>query len=302
MNLRRSSRDDRGVSVVVGTVLLVGMVTMGMAVLGAAVLSTDLVDSPPRADLVYQEQPSGEVIIGIEDARSLSGDGTYVQLQDGSECREWPSSGAIESGDTITIDQTDCNFQVGDRLQVVGSQTLLDTYRLRGTSPPWWDYSCAADGPLTSTGMANSNDVTIDTGDTVECDFTSSSEDRNFDINNDSALVGDVNTSAGDIDVDDADVYGYVIAGGNDITMTDEARITRFVYSDGNVDIDGDSTVDGPVLATGSINVDDSTIDGKIYYTGDSDDVSISGGATHDGLEKVASKSELEDKVEELRS
>jgi len=132
MNLRRSSRDDRGVSVVVGTVLLIGMVTMSMAVLGAAVLSTDLVDSPPRAEFVYQEE-GGTVSIGLTDVQRLTAGGTEIKLQDGGSCGTWDGSGDLEEGDITTVDGSDCgeSLDKGDVLQVIGSETLLDTYELR---------------------------------------------------------------------------------------------------------------------------------------------------------------------------
>lgn len=296
----RFAAEDSAVSTVVGVVMLIAIVVLVMTVLGAQILSAGVFERQPSVELVYEEQPSGEVIVGVEDVRGLSSDETHIQLQGGPECRQWPGTGTIEVGETVSFDQSDCNFQVGDELQVIGSNTLVDTYELRGTNPPWWDYSCDVDGPLNSTGMADDDDVTIDTGDSVECSFTDSSEDRNFDISNNSALIGDVNTSDGDFDVDNATVYGYVVADGDDLVLTNEATITRFAYSDGNIDIDGNSTVDGPVLATGDIDVDGSTIDGKIY-TDDAGDVTVSGGSDHDGIVELEDEDAVEEKLDEYR-
>ncbi len=116
----------------VGTVLLIGMVTMSMAVLGAAVLSTDLVDSPPRAEFVYQEE-GGTVSIGLTDVQRLTAGGTEIKLQDGGSCGTWDGSGDLEEGDITTVDGSDCgeSLDKGDVLQVIGSETLLDTYELR---------------------------------------------------------------------------------------------------------------------------------------------------------------------------
>lgn len=134
MRLRRSSHEDRGVSVVIGTVLLIGMVTMAMAVLGAAVLSTDLVDQPPRAELVYQEDGSGTVTIGLTDVQTLTAGDTEIKLQGEGSCGTWDGSGDLEEGDTTIVDDSDCpdSLEEGDVVQVIGDRTLLDTYELQG--------------------------------------------------------------------------------------------------------------------------------------------------------------------------
>ncbi|WMT09164.1 hypothetical protein NP511_05900 [Natrinema thermotolerans] len=98
MRLPRSSRDDRGVSVVIGTVLLIGMAT-----------------------------------IGLTEVQRLTAGETEIKLQDGGSCGTWDGSGDLEEGDVTTVDKSDCgeSLDKGDVLQVIGSETLLDTYELR---------------------------------------------------------------------------------------------------------------------------------------------------------------------------
>jgi cytoskeletal protein CcmA (bactofilin family) len=273
-----SPLEDRGLSSVIGVVLLIGIAVMVMAVLAVSVLGGGMFEVNPDADLVYVEDPSGEVTIAVEGARGLTAGDTRISLRNGGDCRGWPGTGDVEAGDTVEIDSGDCSFGVGDTLQVIGSSTLVDTYEVRGVSGSW-DYNCAVDGPLTSTPLADSNDVTIDTGDTIKCDFTDPGEDRNFDIDSGSTLIGDISSSDGDFDLDNGKVDGYVEANGDDVTVTGGSTITDYVSTDGNVDIDGGSTIQGPVTSGGTVNLDNGNVDG--YVDADSD-VSISGATVGD--------------------
>lgn len=128
------SEDQRGISPTIGVVLLVAIVTMAMALIGASVLGVGLLEDQPDADLVYAEDGGGNVTIGVKDATNLQASDTEIRLEGDGTCVDWQGSGSIEEGDTMLVEAGDCptSLSKGDVIQVISSDTLIDTYELRG--------------------------------------------------------------------------------------------------------------------------------------------------------------------------
>jgi len=129
---------ERGVSPVIGIVLFISVSVILMAGIGAAIVGFDAFQTTPQADLVYEEDPDeDELTIGVKSATGLTGSETHIQIQGEGDCGGWDDlgggSGTIESGDTVTFDTNECpQFDGGDLLQVIGADTLVSTYEVRG--------------------------------------------------------------------------------------------------------------------------------------------------------------------------
>lgn len=131
---RHFPEDSRGVSPVIGTILLVAIAVTSMAVVASGVLGSDLLNDSPSAEFVYDENVPGEVRIGVEEARGLYADDTEIRIEGGGTCGEWDGDGEITSGEVVSLSGTECSAPLteGDVLQVISSGTLIDTYRVRG--------------------------------------------------------------------------------------------------------------------------------------------------------------------------
>ncbi|AGB32806.1 Type II secretory pathway component [Natrinema pellirubrum DSM 15624] len=304
MNLRRSSRDDRGVSVVVGTVLLIGMITMAMAVLGAAVLSTDLVDSPPRAEFVYQEDGNGTVAIGLTDVQKLTADGTEIKLEGEGSCGMWGSGGDLEEGAVTTVEDGDCpdSLEEGDVIQIIGAETLIDTYELRGVSGATYGADCTDE---IDEKIDDGDPIVIQDGEVVECDLTDGDDriDSPVTVRDGGELIGNISTTD-EIKIDDGTVDGYVnssknfqlkdsstiggsvrlTGGGSDLTVeggTDVGGSITTTDNDLNIVIDNTgSTIGSDITSDGSVTVkSDHNIQGSITAT---DDITLNDGSKVD--------------------
>ncbi|WP_256413331.1 polymer-forming cytoskeletal protein [Haloterrigena gelatinilytica] len=239
MRIRQLQWGDRGISIVIGTVLLVGIVTITMAILATAILGTDFIDQSPEADIVYEEDQNGTVLIALADARGLSAGNTELQLRGAGSCGSWDGDGTLGKGSVTLLEGSDCpdSLEEGDVIQVIGSDTLIDTYELRG---PFADFGCEA----YESELKNGDPIIIEDGDTVACDLTDDGSRLPNDIRvrDGGTLIGNINTS-GVLEITDATV-------------------------DGNVD-----SLDGFDLKVGSVVDGDVTADVKNVYLRDGSDV-----------------------------
>lgn len=304
--LRGLSRtDDRGISVAIGVVLLVGIVTIVMAILATAVLGIDFLDRSPSADVVYEEDVDGTILIALADARGLSAGETEIRLQNVGDCATWDGSGTLGKGDTMILDGSDCpeSLEQGDVLQLIGSNYLLDSYRIRNpVLDP--DFDCDVDGDIEDADDtivdADANDIDVKSGSDIKCDFGDGSGGRNFDLDSGSRLIGDISTADGDFLANNATVDGYVelLDEGEEMDIKDGSTIDGPIYGNGTIDIDGGSTVEGHVFGTSNIQLSSSdvTIEGNIY-TLDESDVSPRHGE-YDEIIELDDESELESEFE----
>ena len=129
----RDDRRNRAVSPVIGVVLLVAIAVIAMAVLGTQVLGSGVIGSEPRAELVFDEDPTtNELTIGVRTASGLEGSETEVRVPERGQDVDWGESGEIESGNTVTYNRFDLSDpNEGDTIQVISSSTLIDEHELR---------------------------------------------------------------------------------------------------------------------------------------------------------------------------
>lgn len=268
MTLYRSSNDDRGVSIVIGTVLLVGIVSIAMAVLGAAILGTDFVDQSPRAEFVYQEDRSGTVAIALSDVQRLIGDETEIKLRGEGSCGTWEGSGALEDGDLTRVSWNDCptDLEEGDVLQVIGSNTLLDTYELQGRYP---DHGCEA---IPSSDFDDGSQIELDSGDTIACELTDGGNrlDNSLQIDQETSLIGDVKlTKAVELTTSGTNEIVGDISTQKGVDVKDGSIVVGSIEADKSVDVYAGSEVDGPIEAGEDVMLDsDATVNDDITVTG----------------------------------
>lgn len=126
--------DSAAVSSVIGTVLLVSIVTLTMAAIALVVAGVGVFATTPSVELVYDESEDGNnVSIGV---KSISVDdlaqSEITLLRDGEDCGSWGSDGALSAGDTMILESANCssgdNFENGDVIRVISSNTLLSDY------------------------------------------------------------------------------------------------------------------------------------------------------------------------------
>lgn len=268
MRIRQLQWGDRGISVVIGTVLLVGIVTITMAVLATAILGTDFIDQSPEADIVYEEDQNGTVLIALADARGLSAENTELQLRGEGSCGSWDGDGTLGKGSVMLLEGSDCSksLEKGDVIQLIGSDTLIDTYELRG---PFADYGCEA----YETELENGDPIRIENGDTVACDFTDDGNRIPNDVRviDGGKLIGNINTS-GVLEISNATVEGNVDSS-TGFDLKEGAFVNGDVIADGkNVYLRGGSDVKGTIMSQHSEkdvsleigSTDSSTVSGSV--------------------------------------
>lgn len=121
--------DERAISPVVGATLLIGLSVITMGIVGLAVFQFDVLTETPEADLVFDEAEDGSnLTVGVQSINTddLSKSDVTLSVR-GEGCSEtWEGSGTLSQGDTNEF--TDCSFDDGDILQVIGRNALLDSY------------------------------------------------------------------------------------------------------------------------------------------------------------------------------
>lgn len=276
MQSRRLRSDERAVSVVMGTVMLVGMVSIVMAVLAAGILGAGVFDQTPHAELICQEDDTGTVAIGFTDVRGLSAGNTEIRLQGEGSCGSWDGSGTLEKGDITIVDGGDCPdpLEPGDVLQVIGSDTLLDTYELRGVSTGFDQCESELEG----------GDLTVEDGEVIECDVVGDDGGRtdiDVEIEDGGTLIGEVKLNGNG---------GMTFKGGSitgDVVTEDVPTVDNGPEIDGDITVPSDGTGDTLDLKSGT------EMDGAI--TAAEEDVAVGDGSVVNGPIETDGSVELED-------
>lgn len=124
---------DRGVSPVIGTVLLVSIAVMMAAIIGVFVLGGGPNQPPPETEFVYHES-DGDVTVVLASRTAVEGEIEIRDQDDTDSAITW--QGPIETGNDKT---TDWGPDEDDTLQLIwtnpsGSQSVLvDTYEVQGS-------------------------------------------------------------------------------------------------------------------------------------------------------------------------
>lgn len=257
---------ERGVSPVVGGVLMIAIIALTVAVSGSLILG--LADeTDPQPDVALYLELTGDVAHTLrhENGEALQGDRTeFLGVAD----EDVLHGRRFEAGQTVDVVPVENEV----RLVWYGQNTdhLLQTFDIDTGSLPYdvdrIDDECEwVEDNINNNGDLDMND------DAAACDVTGDTDtgatDIDIDLSTDSLLVGDIDTD-GDVDVDSSKVVGNVTTDANDITITGGTSVYGDVVaqSDTNIGIDGDSSIGGDVVAEiGTVSLDSVEIDGHLY-------------------------------------
>ena len=148
MNLKELFTEDRGVSPVIGVILMVAITVILAAVIGAFVLQIggDLGESAPQASISVSDTAENEVFLRHGGGDTLEWDETRVLVESDGDQATWDGSvdDSFSSADRVTAitqtgdgaeldtgtvseipqsDGTEFEFDEGDRISI----TLIDT-------------------------------------------------------------------------------------------------------------------------------------------------------------------------------
>jgi hypothetical protein len=267
---------DRGLSPVIGAILIVAIVAILSVVIGSMVLGlTDETDSQPSVALDLE--PTGDGVtyrLSHTDGQNLTGDRTRLI---GAADEEVLHGKHLRAGDDVEI------VPVSDELKLVwmGENTghTLATFEVDPASlrynPGTIDKGCGwVEQEINDQGDLDMSDTSAVCD--VTADTNTGKDDIAIDLDTDSVLVGNIDTD-GDVDVDSSDVVGGITTDADDITIASGSNIYGNVVAqpDTNIDIAGGSSVTGDVVVKGgSLSLDGVTITGEVYA--DDDDLSCS--------------------------
>lgn len=275
----------RGVSPVVGGVLLLGITVLIVAIAGYGILGAGDTDDPAPAVALTLEQTENPAVYRLSYESGTTALGERTELQGVAD-------------ETVLHDR---GFVAGAEAEVVPLRSNLrlvwygeeQSYTLRtfsvdpvlgNTSVSGIDHGCAwAEARINDQG-----DLDLSNGVVLRCDITDGVDlddgvnSISLDFDTDAVLVGSVDTDS-NVDIDSATVTGDITTttAANDITVTGESTVYGDVVAppDTNIDIDGGSEVGGAVVARdGTLTLDGVTVDGHVYV--DSDDFTCSSDTT----------------------
>jgi flagellin-like protein len=288
----------RGISPVIGTVLLVAITVVIVSIAGYVIFgATETHDPAPSVtvELEAGEDP-GRYILRYESGNEPLGNRTELQ-------------GVVESdllhGTNFTAGEERAVMPLASEVRLVWHaeersytlQTFTADPVLENLSASDIDHDCDwAEAEINDQGDLNMND-----GDVLHCDVITELDldpgvsDVAVDFWNNATLIGSIDTD-GDVDLDSATVTGDVRSDANDITITDETTVYGDVVAEPNtnIDIDGDTSVAGAVVARdGSLNLDSVTVGGHVYA--DENDFTCSGDTTIGPAESSCSEYDPKD-------
>lgn len=283
-------RADRGLSPVVGTVLLVGIAVTLIAVSAGLFFGiADTSDPAPRVVLEAEnEDGSYEYILRHESGDTIDGD--RLRLKGAAE-PEATAGDQLRAGYEVTI------YPTAEEVTVVWHDGQDSTYVLKtvdvSQSLPRPDEGCDWVEDESNSGT---DPIMIDAL-VVNCDVETAEQVA---LQNGGAVVGTVASNAKDLDADDAEVYGDVkvetvlnvqngTVTGDASSRTGDVKIHTDSTVEGSIDAEkvaevsdgsavaGDvqsrtkdakvlnSTVRGSVTADGTVKVDDAVVEGDVY-------------------------------------
>jgi flagellin-like protein len=281
--------DRRGISPVIGAVLLVAVV--GLLVGVSAVMFVQLTDErEPQPDVVLDMEASEDEPIHRlvhEGGDTLDGNKTRVLGAADEQTLE---------GEKFTTGTTSQVVPVEDEIRIIYEGEHGTTYRLATLEPestgPDPDEGCEWVETETDGGT---DPIKVD-GTVVNCDIETA---EGIEVQNGGTVIGDTVSDAKDLDGDDATIYGDAdvenvlnlqdgtIAGSatsstgdvklDNATVHGAVTAEKVVEVTGGSSVDGDvrsgtknvkifsSTVSGSVTADEGVKLDGATVDGEVY-------------------------------------
>lgn len=301
---RRGARGDRGVSPVVGSVLLVAIAILLASALVYGFLSLGE-EREPQPDVALDLEAADDgVVHRLVHEQGDRLDGEQVTLR-GAADPDALGESALTAGGRVELYAVDSEIEVvytGDH----GTTYLLGTFEAERRVPAP-DEGCDWVDSETSGG---SDDATVD-GIVVDCTVDT---DGVITVRNDGVVIGDTTSGAKNLDADDARVYGDV-AVEKDVNLQDgtvtgsvTARTEQVKLGNGTVEgavdaaklvelADGssaggdvtsdtkgvkvlDSEVDGSITAVEDVKVDAGTVEGPIETA---NEIEVIAGSSVDG-------------------
>jgi len=280
---------NRGISPVVGTVLMVAIVVV-LATVGAAMFLGLADETDPQPNVVLEGEPTDDTGYKIVHGGGETLDGDRLELRGALE------TGGLD-GKTLEVDDEITFYPTTREITVVWYGDNDESYTLTTVTVdrafPEPDEGCAWVESETDNGT---DPIKID-GIVVDCDVET---DEGVEIQNGGVVVGDTISNLKDLDADDATVYGDVavetVLNLQDGTITGDATSAAADVKIGNGTVDGSieaekvaevingstvggsmesrtkdakvlggSVVEGSVTAAGTVKVQDSTIEGHVY-------------------------------------
>jgi len=305
------SGDDRGVSPVIGVVLMIGIFVTITAVIGAFVLGFSPTQAPPDTEMAYIEEGAAGVGVQVvmDTGEEVDSGNIEFQLDDGTQCEDWGESGAISTGDETILSYCDGeDLEEGDTVQVIWTDdtesrsAIIDSYELRGEEVTLAEYNCE------EYGIDRTDDeIEISGGDTVACDIGSAGDrwDVELEIDEDATLVGDIYLREGDdgeLDLEETvTIVGDVdVDWDEDVELEEGSEVGGDVTSDGEVELEEGSEVSGDVTSDGEVELEeDSEILGDVDTGGDldmgeeADQATIHGDVSADGTVDLDEESQI---------
>jgi flagellin-like protein len=298
------SVDQRGVSPVVGVVLMLGVTVVLGLMIGPAVFGTigGLADETPDADFAffYEEdidsdrtddfgaQVTGDT--GLMVVRMESGE----SLDPGSvEVRSGASGGNLLTDTADDVYGPDDRLQQGDTVDIVAARgetveliwrasdgdesVILASMTVPGTSspvPPGVPSPTLGCDWVDSETQSGTLDVEqgdeFGAGDVVACDSFDSIADSTVDIEGDLTVVADIDADSVTLRdgsfAEAGDVYGS-IESSTDLDLA-ALTVTGPLTAGGELDVDT-VTVEDDIDAGGPVEINDSTVDGDVVTGGD---------------------------------
>lgn len=268
--MERSGSVSRGLSPVIGVILMVAIAVVLSAAAATFILS-----------LSQETDPQPDVALQLEETDGV----TYRLLHKGGE--------DLVGNETRFLGVANPNalhgetLRAGDAVEVVpvsadvtlvwsGENTdhTLQRFEVDASTLPYTAANIDKECAWVESNINSNGDLDM-SGDEAACSTTEETDtgisDIDIDIDSGSVLVGDISTD-GDVDVDSSDVVGSITTNSDDITITDNSNIYADVVAkpNTNIDIDGNSNVTGAVVmegaaGSGSLSIDSVDIDGHLY-------------------------------------
>lgn len=279
----RKLEPNRGLSPVVGTVLLVAIAVVLASLAGYIIFgATETHDPAPSVTVeLVESEDSTDYRLRYESGNAPLGDQTEIQ---GVVKPDRLDGTNLTAGDTVEVTPLDEEIRL-----VWHADQRTYTLRTFTAEPAVTDLSVSDidhECGWATEKINDQGDLNMNSGNVLHCDVVDELDidpgvsDVDIDLWDDALLLGSIDTD-GDVDLDSATVVGDVTTNSDDITITNESSVGGDVVAQPgtSIDIDGDSSVAGAVVVDGgSLSLDDVTVDGHVYA--DENDVSCSGGTT----------------------
>lgn len=280
---RASSGDERGISPVVGGLVLIGIVILLVSAVFVMVQGFgDGTDPAPQTSIDLEPNGSGHEIVHRGGETLGSGNGRLVV--EGVENPDVLRDRILTSGDTVPVNATEEAVEIywhsGDdeesyTIATFDADPVTTDDESEGDgsesvpSPPadkdcdWVEERTGDDGEEFEAEAGDN----FDSGDVVECDRIDEIVDNEFEVEGNITIIGDVEVSE-DVDLSE----GTTIVG--NVTGVEEIELESDIEIYGDVDLVEDfdlenSSVTGDVYTEGSLELEDSEFDGTIAAEGE---------------------------------